>query len=182
MKSSGKVALLFNRLAKEIKVEVENQIINVAQWWRKINDTCDEMTIANRMKFLRKTGGLAEGVNNHYRQRVMDFMEDTTGWLPALDLFTPEMNERYWLEQWVMVGLKFIEEFFSVQRTDDTDEGLKELMEKKKYKFTNKIDPLNGDFYKVVMMYHDINTWLKERVRISEVSAICYETHQDIVE
>ena len=146
-------------------MDVKNQFINVAQWWRKINQLCNdyEIVISDRFKFLRKTGGLAEGVNNHYRQRVIDFMENTESWLPTLDLSTPDCNERYWLEHWVLVGLKFLEEFFIVQRTDDVDEGLKELMSKERYKFSNDKDPLNGDFYKVVMMYNDINLWLKER-------------------
>ena len=61
------------------------------------------------------------------------------------------------------MGLKLLEEFFIVQRTDDVDDGLKELMSKDRYKFSNDKDPLNGDFYKVVMMYNDINLWLKER-------------------
>ena len=155
----------FNRIAKDIKVDVKNQFINVAQWWKKINDRCDDldMPIITRIKFLRKTGGLADNVNNHYRQRVIDFMEDTDSWLPSLDLFTPDSNERYWLEHWVLIGLKFIEEFFIVQRTDDIDDGLKELMKAEKYKFNHKTDPLNRDFYKVVMMYQDINIWLKDR-------------------
>ena len=99
----GKFAFSFTKIAKEIKVEVDGQFINVAQWWKNLNITCNDiymlytMSISNRIRFLRRTGGLADGIADHYKQRVKGLMEYPAVWLPTLDMNTPESNERYWL-------------------------------------------------------------------------------------
>ena len=154
----------FKKAVKQIKPVSEGQYISVEEWWKQINELADDQgwSLAMRVRFLLRTGGLAKGVNDTYRDRVTNILENYHSWLDY-DNKAPEEDNNYWLYIWVDVGLKFISEFYTVQDSAAIEEGLMKLFTKEKYRFTDKNDPLNKDFYKVVILYQDALAFLKER-------------------
>ena len=141
--------------------------ISVPQWWQMLNDIGDDngWSIPLRVRFLARTGGL-DNNNKKYdsnRTLVTSFMRDVKSWLSNYERSTPSEDNAYWFKIWVDVSVKVITEFHTVQHTDDIMKGVKDLCSEEKYIFKSKIDPLNEDFFRVVLLYQDIIRWLKER-------------------
>jgi len=155
----------FTRAAKDITPYSEGAFISVPEWWRMLNELLDDRgwSLAVRVRFLGRTGGLAAKVNDSCLTRVKDLIRNSSSWLPDYDAQRPEEDNRYWLYIWIDVGLKLIQEFHSVQKSEVIEEGLKVLFKDKKYAFTSQADPLNRDFYRVCLLYQDMNVWLVER-------------------
>ena len=155
----------FKRAAKSIAPAVDGSFISLKEWLEKLNEACEDngMSIAMRIKFLARTGGLADDVHDSYQARVKDFMKNHKLWLSEYNTKHDEHDDHYWLYMWVDVAVKFVKEFYSVQPTDQVEAGVRALLKDAKYKFTDPIDPLNKDFYKVIQVYQDVYAFLRER-------------------
>jgi hypothetical protein len=155
----------FTKGSREVRPHASGAFISVPQWWRQFREIADDMgwSIPTRIRFLARTGGLAPKVNDTVAQRVKDLMRDYRSWLPEYDSGKSPTANNYWFRMWIEVTIKIIMEFHSVQHSDEIREGLTEFLAKDKYKFTSKKDPLNEDFYKVYLLYQELNMWLTER-------------------
>jgi hypothetical protein len=155
----------FVKIVKTITPYTSRAFISVTEWWKLLNQVGDDngLSIPYRVRFLARTGGLAQKVNESYRTRVQGLMTNYKSWLPLYESTRDEEDHRYWLFLWMDVGLKLIQEFYTVQTTEMVEEGLKELFALEKYRFTSEDDPLNKDFFRVVLLYQDLNMWLTER-------------------
>ena len=155
----------FQRIVKTFNPYSSGSFISVPEWWKMLNGQIDDLgwSLAMRIRFLGRTGGLAAKVNESCRVRVMDLINKPEVWLPDYEAQRSEEDHRYWLYQWINVGLKIIQEFHTVQESEVIEEGLQELFKKDKYTFTSKTNPLNADFYRVCLLWQDMNQWLIER-------------------
>ena len=155
----------FTKAVRELKPYSDGVFVSVPQWWKRINEIGDDngWSLPMRVRFLARTGGLALKVHDSHRQRVIDFMRDYRDWMPQYEPQRPEGDNRYWLYLWIEVGLKFVQEFHTIQHPEVIEEGLNVLFKDPKYAFKSKTDPLNEDFYRVVLLYQDLNVWLVER-------------------
>jgi hypothetical protein len=157
----------FVRNARDVKPYISEMFISVPQWWQMLNDIGDDngWSIPLRVRFLARTGGL-DNNNKKYdsnRTLVTSFMRDVKSWLSNYERSTPSEDNAYWFKIWVDVSVKVITEFHTVQHTDDIMKGGRDLCSEEKYIFKSKVDPLNEDFFRVVLLYQDIIRWLKER-------------------
>jgi hypothetical protein len=155
----------FNRVAKDIKVNPTDSFFSVPQWWRSVNEAGDDYgwSIPIRIRFLTKTGGMPVKVNDLHRDRIMDVMRHWDTWMPNYDPSRAVNDNDYWFRIWIQVAVKMILEFYHVQHQDTINADLEKLMEADKYKFASKDDPLNEDFFRVCLLYQDLNIWLTER-------------------
>ena len=155
----------FNKHVKDMKPYSDGSFISMPQWWRKLRERADDngWSLPMLIRFIGRTGGLAQGVNDGVRKRVIDLMDNYQSWLPHYEPQRPEVDNRYWVYLWIDIGLKFIREFHMVQNQEVIEEGLNDLFAMEKYKFTSQGDPLNEDFHKICTLYEDMNVWLTER-------------------
>ena len=162
------VAASFSRNTKLMTpfADEDDGFISVPEWMRLLCQVGDDnaWSIPTRIRFLARTGGLAKDVYNNVRQRVIDFMRDpASSWLPTYEPTRDEGDHRYWLFTWLDVELKMIQEFHTELHQEVIDAGITKLMKQPKYQWTSTHDPLNRDFYKVALLYQDLNNWLIER-------------------
>lgn len=144
----------------------DDGFISVPEWMRMICQMGDDnaWSLPTRIRFLARTGGLAKDVAENVRQRVIDFMRDPAGsWLPLYEPSRDEGDHRYWLFIWLDVELKIIQEFHTELHQEVIDEGVAKLIRMPKYQWTSQHDPLNQEFYKVALLYQELNNWLIER-------------------
>ena len=157
----------FNKIAKDIKPHTKGSFISVPQWWKKLNDWADDQgwSIPNRIRFIARTGGLAPGHNENVRLRTINLMETINIWATEPDYRKDRdvHDNEYWFHMWIQLSVKIVAEFHTVLHEEDIRQGMEEMMDAKKYKFTSTTDPLNEDFYKVYMLYQDLIIWLTER-------------------
>jgi hypothetical protein len=155
----------FSKAVRDLKPYSDGMFISVPQWWKRINEVGDDngWSLPMRVRFLHRTGGLALKVHDSHRQRVIDFMRDYRDWMPHYESQRSESDHRYWLFLWMDVGIKFVQEFHTIQHPEVIEQGLSTLFKDPKYAFKSKEDPLNEDFYRVVLLYQDLNIWLVER-------------------
>ena len=156
-----------NRQVKEIKPQSDGgSFIAISDWWKAINSVGDSFSWSFEVRclFLKLTGGLAAGVNDIIRDRVMVLMTETEAWLPDYQPGHRETDVRHWLYVWMDVGIKLILEFHQVQPQGMIKKGLTELMAMPKYKIDQRCDdPLNRDFHKVDELYRAGNVYLRKR-------------------
>jgi hypothetical protein len=156
----------FPRAAREIKPYIQGAFISVPKWWQQLNDVGDDngWSIPYRIRFLARTGGLENSKKYEaIRTLVEGLMRDMKSWLSYYNRGTSVMDNQYWFKTWVDVSVKIISEFHTVQHSDAIMEGIKDLCNDSKYTFVSKTDPLNEDFFRVVLLYQDVIRWLKER-------------------
>jgi hypothetical protein len=158
----------FTRNAKLMTpfVDEDDGFISVPEWIRLLCQVGDDnaWSLPTRIRFLARTGGLAKDTFENVRQRVIDFMRDpASSWLPHYEPSRDEGDHRYWVFTWLDVELKILQEFHTELHQEVIDAGIAKLIKLPKYQWTSQHDPLNREFYKVALLYHDLNTWLIER-------------------
>jgi len=166
-KYPGQVSSKFKKGASDIKPETHKSYICFREWWKMIEEVASlaGWSIKSRVLFLGKTGGLAEGVKDDYRDRVKNLIEDISIWLPRkYNKAKSERDNRYWLYLWMDVGIRLIEEFHTALPPNLMEEGLMKMMKLSKYKLDAKEDDfLNSQFYKVDLIYKAIYKHLREQ-------------------
>ena len=139
--------------------------IAVGEWWKAINTVGDSFgwSFALRCLFLKQTGGLARGVHDGHRHRVMEFMEDMA-WMPEYKEGHRETDSRHWLYVWVNVGIRMILEFHQAQPAEMIEAGLLKMMNGAAYRLDPRSDdPLNSQIHKIDALYKAGNIFLKRR-------------------
>jgi hypothetical protein len=71
-KNSRTATEKFPKVVKDVKPQSEGTYISVAEWWGMINVVCSDYgwSVATRVRFLGRTGGLAAKVNENHKDRV----------------------------------------------------------------------------------------------------------------
>jgi len=156
----------FEKVAKTIKPDASENYLNWGEWWHMLYEAANDQgwSMAMTIRMLARSGGMAPGVNDAYKSRIITLMKGIKEWLPAYDSTRSEDEGRYWLNMWVEVGLKMAKEFHQLQPTEKIEEGLRALMAESKYAISAAgKDPLNSQFHKVDSLQRGMYAWLRER-------------------
>jgi len=156
----------FSKHVKDIKPHCDGQYISMDEWWQSLAEMAQDLgiSIPFMCRFMAKTGALASGIHDVYRQRVKDMWKDRARWLPNYDPNRDEKELEYWAYIWMDVTVKFMREFYVVMDNDEIVEAaLKELFELPTYELTDTEDPINMDMWKAYQLYVDTLFLLKDR-------------------
>lgn len=162
---SASVTSAFTKHARDMKPHTDGPFISMHQWWRMLKERADDngWSLPMLVRFIARTGGLAEKVNEGIRKRVIDLMKNYQSWLPHYEPQRSELDNRYWLYLWLDVGLKIIKEFHMVQSQEAIEGSLRDILEDPKYLPVSHEDPLNEDFHRIVSLHEDLYMVMNER-------------------
>jgi hypothetical protein len=157
----------FQRCVKEIQPYTKKAFISVPQWVEAITLAGNDfgLSIPARIRMITRTGGIAQKLNETIRKRVVNLTRGSAmkEWIPQYDPARPSTDNVYWFSIWVDVVVKLITEFHTVQDAATIDGELAELLKEDRFKFTSTEDPVNEDFYKICLLYEELNVWLKQK-------------------
>jgi len=155
----------FSKNVKDIKPYCDGEYISMDEWWKALAEMAQDLglSIPLMCRFLAKTGGLAKGVHDAYKKRVIDMWKDRSSWLTNYDANRDEKALEYWAYIWMDVTVKFMCEFYVVLDNEEVETSLEELCTEDCYAITDVVDPMNRELWKAYQLYKDMLTLLKDR-------------------
>jgi hypothetical protein len=166
-KNQSSASSYFVKVAKMIKPQTKGSFINIAEWFRDIELYCSDYAISlpNRVRMLARTGGLSPVPAKDYEQtirRVQELIKNIRRWLPEYNPGMEEKEGNYWLQVWMKVLLRLVQEFYQHLPVEDIEKGLEKELDNYKLDLQGE-DVVNNQFHKVVTAYKHVNAWLRER-------------------
>lgn len=108
------------------------------------------------IRVFAKYGGLSDRYAPEIQRRTKLLMKDIKNWMPEFGAQHQESDSEYWLDRYVDVVTKIIQEFYILLDPSTIEAGLTAIMCCEDYMFSDTVDPLNNDFYRVVDTYNSV--------------------------